>query len=113
MSAWNLYAFITHLKSNKQKTTRYDVALWAKITYPLACIVMVLLALPFGFLQQRTSTSAKIFIGILLGVIYQVMNRVFVHLGVLNDWPPFVSAMTPTVFFFFAGLLLVFIIERR
>jgi lipopolysaccharide export system permease protein len=114
MSAWNLYAFITHLAKNKQKTTRYEVALWAKIIYPLACIVMVVLALPFGFLQQRaSSTSTKIFIGILLGVVYQIMNRVFSHLGVLNDWPPLISAISPTTLFLLAGLALILIIERR
>jgi lipopolysaccharide export system permease protein len=114
MSAWNLYSFISHLASNKQKTTRYEVALWSKMIYPLACAVMVILALPFGFLQQRsTSTSTKIFIGILLGVVYQIMNRVFIHLGVLNDWPPLMSAITPTILFLLAGLSLIYIIERR
>lgn len=114
MSAWNLSAFISHLAKNKQKTTRYEVALWAKLIYPLACIVMVILALPFGFLQQRaSSTSTKIFIGILLGVVYQIMNRVFSHLGVLNDWPPLMSAISPTTLFLFAGLILILMIERR
>ncbi len=114
MSAWNLYSFINHLASNKQKTTRYDVALWSKMIYPLACVVMVILALPFGFLQQRTSgTSSKIFLGILLGVIYQIMNRVFIHLGVLNDWTPIISAITPTIIFLIAGLAMILMIERR
>jgi lipopolysaccharide export system permease protein len=114
MSAWNLYAFIQHLQANKQKTTRYDVALWSKIIYPLACIVMVILALPFGFIQQRVGgTSAKLFIGVMLGVMYQIMNRVFIHLGVLNDWPPLMSAITPTILFLIAGLSLIFMIERR
>ena len=114
MSAWNLYAFINHLETNKQKATRYWVALWAKMTYPLACMVMVILALPFAFLQQRASgTSTKIFIGVMLGVVYQIMNRVFIHLGVLNDWPPMMSAITPTILFLIAGLSLLFVVERR
>ena len=114
MSAWNLYSFIKHLATNKQKTTRYDVALWSKLIYPLACMVMVILALPFGFLQQRSGgTSAKIFIGVMLGVVYQIMNRVFTHLGVLNDWPPLMSAIAPTILFLIAGLSLLFVIERR
>jgi lipopolysaccharide export system permease protein len=114
MSVWNLYAFVQHLQANKQKSTRYDVALWSKIIYPLACMVMVILALPFGFIQQRTGgTSAKLFIGVMLGVVYQIMNRVFIHLGVLNDWPPLMSAITPTILFLIAGLGLIFMIERR
>lgn len=114
MSAWNLYSFIQHLSRNNQKTTRYEVALWAKMTYPLACIVMVILALPFGFVQQRAGgTSTKIFIGILLGVLYQIMNRVFANLGVLNDWSPVVSAISPTLIFLAAGMLMIAWVERR
>lgn len=114
MSAWNLYAFIKHLKTNKQKATRYQVALWAKLTYPLACMVMVILALPFGFVQQRSGgASTKLFIGILLGIVYQIMNRVFIHIGVLNDWPPLLSAIIPTILFFMAGLTMLLMVERR
>lgn len=114
MSARNLYSYITHLSDNKQKTSRHEIALSAKIIYPLACMVMVVLALPFGFLQQRSGgASAKIFLGIMLGVIYQVMNRVFVHLGLLNDWSPIFSTMAPTLLFLVAGVSMLIVVERR
>ncbi|HQN64978.1 MAG TPA: LPS export ABC transporter permease LptG [Methylophilus sp.] len=114
MSAWNLYSFINHLKTNKQKSTRYEVALWIKMIYPIACVVMVILAMPFGFLQQRAGgTSFKIFIGILLGIVYQIMNRIFIHIGVLNDWPPLMSAIIPTLLFLITGLIMLLVIERR
>jgi lipopolysaccharide export system permease protein len=114
MSARNLYSYITHLSENKQKTSRHEIALSAKIIYPLACMVMVVLALPFGFLQQRSSgTSGKIFLGIMLGVLYQVMNRVFVHLGLLNDWSAFFSTVIPTLLFLIAGLVMLVMVERR
>lgn len=114
MSAWNLYAYIKHLSINKQKTTRYEIALWAKLIYPLACLVMIILALPFGFIQQRaTGASTKIFIGIMLGVFYQILNRVFIHLGLLNDWPPLFSAIMPTILFLMAGLAMMYSAEHR
>ena len=114
MSALNLYSYIQHLSINKQKTTRYDVALWAKLIYPLACLVMVILALPFAFGQQRTgNASSKVFIGIMLGVFYQILNRVFSHLGLLNDWPPLFSAISPTILFFAAALVMLYFVERR
>ena len=114
MSAWNLYTYINHLSINKQKTTRYEVALWAKMIYPLACMVMVVLALPFGFVQQRAAgASTKIFVGIMLGVMYQILNRVFAHLGLLNDWPPLFSAIMPTIMFLMAGVGMLFYVERR
>lgn len=114
MSAWNLYSYINHLTINKQKTTRYEVALWAKMIYPLACLVMVILALPFSFIQQRaTGASGKIFAGIMLGVMYQILNRVFAHLGFLNDWAPLFSAIMPTILFLIAGLTMLYYVERR
>jgi lipopolysaccharide export system permease protein len=114
MSAWNLYSYIQHLSINKQKTTRYEMALWAKIIYPLACLVMVILALPFGFIQQRaTGASTKIFVGIMLGVFYQILNRAFVHLGLLNDWSPLFSAIMPTILFLLAGLVMLYQVDRR
>jgi lipopolysaccharide export system permease protein len=105
MSAWNLYSYIGHLSKNKQKTSRYEIALWGKIIYPIACLVMVIIALPFGFIQQRSGGVAhKILAGIMLGIIYQVLNKVFLHLGLLNDWSAFYSAVTPTLLFLMAGL---------
>lgn len=114
MSAWNLYSYIDHLSLNKQKTNRYEMALWAKLVYPLACMVMMLIALPFGFIQQRdTGASTKIFLGLMLGVVYQILNRTFVHLGLLNDWLPLFSAIMPTVLFLVAGLGMLRHIDKR
>lgn len=114
MSAWNLYSYIHHLSINKQKTTRYEMALWSKLVYPLACLVMIMLALPFGFIQQRaTGASTKIFIGIMLGVLYQILNRTFVHLGLLNDWAPWFSAIMPTALFLIAALKMLHYVDRR
>ena len=114
MAAWNLYSYIKHLSENHQKTTRQQIALWSKIVYPVACLVMVVLALPFGFLQQRSSgVSAKIFVGIMIGISYQVINRLFVHLGLLNEWPPIASATIPTLLFFAGGVGMLAWMEKR
>jgi lipopolysaccharide export system permease protein len=114
MSAWNLYFFINHLAENRQKTTRYEIALWSKMVYPVACVVMVILALPFGFLQQRAGgVSAKIFVGTMIGISYQILNRVFGHVGLLNDWSPAISATIPTLLFLLVGVGMLLWVERR
>ena len=114
MSAWNLYSYISHLTKNKQKTSRYEIALWAKVVYPMASLVMVLLALPFGFLQQRSGGVAnKLFAGVLLGILFQVLNKVSLHLGLLNDWTAFSSAVMPTFIFFMAGILMLMWVETQ
>ena len=114
MAVWNLYTYIHHLSENHQKTTRQQIALWSKMTYPLACLVMVILALPFGFMPQRTGgISTKIVAGIMLGISYHVLDRLFVHVGLLNDWSPALSATLPTVLFLTAGVGLLAWMERR
>lgn len=114
MSAWNLYSYVEHLRENQQKTTRYEIALWSKLTYPLAVMVMMLLALPFAYHQARMGgIGAKIFSGIMLGLGFHMLNRLFAHLGLLNDWTPIYSAITPTLLFFAAAVAMMWWVERR
>lgn len=114
MSAWNLYSYISHLTKNKQKTSRYEIALWGKLVYPMASLVMVMLALPFGFLHQRSGGVAnKLFAGVLLGILYQVLNKVSLHLGLLNDWTAFSSAVMPTFLFLLTGIFMLVWVETQ
>ncbi len=114
MSAWNLYSYVDHLRENQQKTTRYEIALWSKLTYPLAVMVMMLLALPFAYHQTRMGgVSAKVFSGIMLGLGFHLLNRLFAHLGLLNDWAPALSATLPTLFFLLAAIGMMWRVERR
>jgi len=100
MSAWRLYSFAQHLKENKQKALRYEIAFWTKVLYPIAVLVMMILALPFAYYQRRQGgVGAKLFTGIMLGLVFHFMNRLFGHLGLLNDWPALLSAVLPTVVF--------------
>ena len=41
----------------------------------------------------------------MIGITYQVLNRLFVHVGLLNDWPPVLSATLPTLLFLTVALL--------
>ena len=78
MSAWNLYSYSQHLKENRQKALRYEIALWMKVMYPLAVLVMMVLALPFAYFQKRQGgVGARIFTGIMLGIAFYMMNRLF------------------------------------
>ena len=114
MSALNLYSYAQHLKENKQRALRYEIALWSKITYPLAVVVMVVLALPFAYIQSRQAgVGAKIFAGIMLGLAFHFLGRLFSHLGLINDWPAFASASVPTATFFCLAVAMLWWQERR
>jgi lipopolysaccharide export system permease protein len=114
MSTRMLYQYIQHLKSNKQKTSRYEIAFWSKLFLPLAIPVMMLLALPFAYHSPRSGGfSARVFLGILAGLAFYLLNRLFGYMGLLNDWPPFVVALTPSVIFLALAIFAINWVERR
>lgn len=114
MSAWSLYSYSQHLKENRQKALRYEIALWMKVMYPLAVLVMMVLAVPFAYFQKRQGgVGARIFTGIMLGLAFYTMNRLFGSLGLLYDWPAAVSAVTPTLLFLALALTMMWWQERR
>lgn len=98
MSAWSLLQYVQHLRENQQQANRYEIALWKKLVYPLAVIVMMALALPFAYLQARAGgTGYKVFAGIMLGVAFHFLNSLFSHLGLLNTWPAWLAASVPSL----------------
>ncbi len=113
MSVGALSEFIAHLRDNKQSTNRYEIAFWAKIVYPAAVMVMMLLAVPFSAFQKRAGgVGAKIFVGIMLGLVFHFVNRLFAHFGQLNDWPPFLSASLPSWVFLGLALVMLYRVQR-
>lgn len=114
MSLLNLSAYIEHLRESRQKATRFEIALWQKIVYPAAAIVMMVLAIPFAIQSQRAGgTGAKIVMGILLGLGFHFAGRLFSHVGLLNDWPAAVSAGMPTLIFLGVAAAGLAYAERR
>lgn len=108
MSIVNLYLYIEHLKENRQRVERYEIALWKKVIFPAAVLVMMILALPFAYMQVRSGgVSLKIFAGIMLGLFFHLLNNLFAHLGAINTWPTLLSAITPSAMFLVlaAGML--------
>jgi lipopolysaccharide export system permease protein len=113
MSGMNLYRYIGHLRENAQNTSRYEIAFWKKIVYPLAVIVMMALALPFAYLQVRAGgTGYKVFAGIMLGIAFHFLNGLFSHIGLLNTWPPLLSVGIPSVVAFALALGMLAWVDR-
>jgi lipopolysaccharide export system permease protein len=96
MSTLELWRYSRHLSSQEQAAQRHSIQFWKKALYPLACLVMVALALPFAYLSaRRGGVSYKVFGGIMLGISFVLLNNVAGHLGVLRDWTPWVAAAAP------------------
>ncbi len=114
MSAYELSSYTQHLADNKQSTKRYDMAFWKKLTYPISILVMMGLALPFAYLHARDGgISLRIFSGIMLGMVFYLVNSLFSHLGLINTWPPFLTALFPSFIFSLLALAGLRYVERH
>jgi len=114
MSAIDLYQFTRHLSENRQQTERYEIAMWKKLLYPFATLVMMALALPFAYVHVRVGgMGVKIFSGIMLGVLFHLLNGLSSSVGIIQNWAPFYSAVLPSVLFLCAAVLMMWWVERR
>ena len=96
MSTLELWRYIDHLSDNEQAAQLQKIQFWKRALYPFACLVMIGLSLPFAYLSARSGgLSLKVFIGIMLGVSFVLLNNVFRHLGLLGNWTPWIVAAAP------------------
>jgi lipopolysaccharide export system permease protein len=114
MSANELAVYTRHLAENRQETERFKIAFWRKLIDPLSIFVLMTLALPFGYLQVRSGgVSFKIFIGIMIGVSFLLINNLFSHIGLLSTWPAFMTAAAPSLLFLLLALGALRWVERH
>jgi lipopolysaccharide export system permease protein len=114
MSAVSLYQFTRHLSENRQQTELYEIAMWKKLLYPFATLVMMALALPFAYVQARVGgLGTKIFSGIMLGVLFHLLNGLSSSLGIIQNWAPFYAAVLPSALFLTGALTMMWWVERR
>ena len=97
MSTLDLWRYTSHLADQDQAGQRHEIAFWKKALYPLACVVMVALALPFAYLHARAGgVSYKVFGGIMLGISFVLLSNASGHLGLLRQWTPWIAAAAPS-----------------
>ena len=98
MTTLELWRYSAHLSDQEQAVQQHQIRFWRKALYPLACLVMVALALPFAYLHARAgSVSFKVFGGIMLGISFLLLNNLSGHIGMLRGWTPWVAAASPSL----------------
>ena len=98
MTTLELWRYSAHLSDQEQAVQGHQIRFWRKALYPLACLVMVALALPFAYMHARAgSVSLKVFGGIMLGISFVLLNNLAGHVGVLRGWTPWLAAATPSL----------------
>lgn len=106
LSSSALGKVIKHQKENNLKTSKYELIYWKRYSVPLSALVMLILAMPFLFGSARGGgTGQRVFIGIVVGIIFFLTNRMINELGVVYGVSPFMSAFLPSFLFFGVGIL--------
>ncbi|MBS3997048.1 MAG: LPS export ABC transporter permease LptG [Hydrogenophaga sp.] len=100
MRTTDLFAYVRHLEANNQTAQRYEIEFWRKVFYPLSCLVMVVLALPFAYLHFRSGgITGYVFGGVMIGISFFLLNNVFGYIGNLNQWQPWLAAASPALIY--------------
>jgi lipopolysaccharide export system permease protein len=84
-----------------------DTQLHARLAAPWTCLVVVLIAIPFGAQSGRRNVFVGVASSILICFSYFVIQQVGMHLGTGGFVPPLLGAWLPNVVFGSAGFWLI------
>jgi lipopolysaccharide export system permease protein len=93
-----LREYVDHLRRNGLESRAYEVALWARIARTASSVLVCVLAVPFALGPLRSSgAGARTVAGILLGVLYFLVNRTLENSAQVYDLDPLLAAWAPTL----------------
>ena len=97
LSMYDLAMYIEFLKKNKQKTQVFELAFWGKVVNPLVVFVMLLVSTPFVIgIKRGVSVGARIMIGAVIGMSFNVFDKVSGHLSLVYELNPGLMAAVPS-----------------
>jgi lipopolysaccharide export system permease protein len=84
------------------------IALQSKVAFPLACLVMVIVGVPFSLSVGKRGALYGVTIGIAIGLVYWGLLGLFEQMGRYEVLPPMLAAWGPNLLFSAGGLYLLF-----
>ena len=113
MSYYDLRRYIRRIKRGGYNTTRYIVDLYAKLSFPLSCAIMVLIGIPFSTKTARGGEIAlSIVVSIIIGFLYWIIFNLSLSLGHSGLLPPQLAAFAPHALFGLAGIYALITIRQ-
>ncbi|MDH3589065.1 MAG: LPS export ABC transporter permease LptG [Gammaproteobacteria bacterium] len=98
LASRGLFNYISYLRSNDLDADSYVMAFWSRIATIASIIIMAALALPFVFGPLRsTGTGQRMFVGILIGAAYFLVNRLVANSSAVFGLDPAITAWLPTL----------------
>jgi len=108
LSFLDLRRLARQLQREGSDPTRYRVDMHAHLSAPFACLIMVLLGIPFALQRGRNSSLALgIVISIVTGVTYFVLHSITMAFGYTGILPPLLATWSANILFGLAGVWLV------
>ena len=108
MPLLELYKYIQFLRENNQKPEKYELAFWGRVFNPLATFVMLMVSAPFVVgIRRGVSTGARIMMGVVIGLIFNIFDKISGHLGLVYGFNPALMALLPSVVVFLAAVYAV------
>ena len=103
MNFGQLKRYIVDMRQSGFDTMKLRVALWHKLAYPSAAIVMAVLAIPFALSMGRRGSLTGIAVGIGVALAFWVIDNLSCALGNVNYLPPALAALAADVLFGLVG----------
>ena len=108
MNFMELLAYIRDVEHEGYDARAYRVDLYAKIAFPLVCLILAILAVGFGLRRRAGETlSVSVAYGIGVTFLYWVFYSFCLTLGYSGVLPSFIAAWAANFVFFSLGLLLL------
>ncbi|MGR8931648.1 MAG: LPS export ABC transporter permease LptG [Gammaproteobacteria bacterium] len=105
LSLYDLYMYIDFLKANNQKSQNYEMAFWSRLINPLVTFVMLMVSIPFVIgIGRGIGAGGRIMMGILIGMGFNILDRISSHMGLIYDINPVVMATMPSLTVFSIAL---------
>ncbi|MGB5440376.1 MAG: LptF/LptG family permease, partial [Gammaproteobacteria bacterium] len=100
MSVAAIAQLVDYLESNGLDSLQYRYAFWSRLMTPLTSLVMLLVSVPFVFGGLRSvPMGQRIFIGILVGFGFYVVNEISRQVGQVYALNPLLATIAPSLLF--------------
>ena len=97
LTTWTIIKQIQFLSDNKLRSEIFEVELYKRLIKPVTLVAMILLAMLFIFGSTRDITlGRKIFLGVALGLSFEMLSRIASALALSFDFNPLMSAILPS-----------------
>jgi LPS export ABC transporter permease LptG/LPS export ABC transporter permease LptF len=103
--------YISYLRKSGYNATELQVELNKKISFPLSCMVMALIGLPFSFSMGKKGAFVGITVSVVIAISYWGIFSVFEQMGAYGMLIPLLAAWAPNILFSAAGLLLLLLVR--